>query len=170
MMRRTSLSIALGIGSVTALALALSTSACTVVSGVDDMELRSSSSPVAPAAGDDTAAPAADAGAPDTSTGNQITTPATGPATCGSEGSWLGCVAPAAFTSCASICQNQGFTCVESCCATDELGDFAAKVGMVYALTAECKQPAITSQATFGLCTDALVLPAGFGDVRCCCK
>ena len=153
------------------LTFAFVTGACTVVSGVDDMELRSSSSPVVPTPSPDASTdpfptdptvppPAMDAKAP----------PSTGPDTCGSEGSWSSCTAPAAFTSCASICEKQGFACVDSCCATDSLGDFAAKVGMVYALTAECSLPSITSQATFGLCTDALVLPAGFGDVRCCCK
>jgi hypothetical protein len=153
-------------------ALGLATAACTVVSGVDDLELRTSSSPVAPTpspdAGSDPSPFASDASTPDTSTA--IKAPSTGPSTCGAQGSWSSCTVPSAFTSCATICQAQGFSCVDSCCANDSLGDYAAKVGMVYALTAECSLPSITSQASFGLCADALVLPAGFGDVRCCCK
>jgi hypothetical protein len=161
--------------SLTVLVLALTTAACTVVSGVDDMELRTSASPVAPAPSGDGGSgftdpfSSGDAASPDTVP--DISPPVgTGPATCGSQGSWSACAVPPTLSTCATICAAKGFACVDSCCATDELGDFAAKVGSVYVLASECSLNAITNQATFGLCADPIVLPAGFGDVRCCCK
>jgi hypothetical protein len=162
-----------------ALALASATAACTVFSGVDDMELRSASSPASAApdadGGTDGAtaqrsdAPANEATPPGTSSGT-APSPSTGPVACGSQGSWTGCDVTATITTCAIECAAKGFTCVDSCCATDELGDFSAKVGMVYALASECSVPSMPSNASFGLCADPSILPTGLGQIRCCCK
>jgi hypothetical protein len=165
----------MGRSSVTVLVLALTSAACTVVSGVDDMELRTSASPVAPAPSADGGSaftdPFASGDAATPGTSADIAPPVSaGPATCGSQGSWSACTVPPTVASCSTICAAKGFACVDSCCATDELGDFAAKVGSVYVLASECSLNAITNQATFGLCADPIVLPAGFGELRCCCK
>lgn len=175
-MDRSSLLLALGC----TLVLGFATAACTVMSGVDEMELRTTASSATPEpnAAPDAALPnpfLPDAGVPgffDTSSGSPAPpTPDTGPATCGAEGSWRTCDATASVTTCAIQCAQQGYTCVDSCCVTDSLGDYAAAVGMVYALASECSAKSIPSNATFGTCADPTIIPAGLGGpVRCCCK
>jgi len=178
-MDRSSLALALGC----TLILGFATAACTVMSGVDEMELRTTANSASPepAAAADAALPnpfLPDAGVPgffDTSSGNPTPptppTPDTGPATCGAEGSWRTCDATGSVTTCAIQCAQQGYTCVESCCVTDSLGDYSSAVGMVYALASECSAKSIPSNATFGTCAETTAFPASLvGPVRCCCK
>jgi hypothetical protein len=163
------------------LALGGATAACTVFSGVDDMELRTAASGTSPSPDAQDAAilnPFADAGLPDffgTGSSGGTGTPGSadpnaGPATCGAEGSWRDCITTATVTTCAIQCAQQGFACVDSCCASDLIGDYAASVGQVYALASECSAKSLPSNATFGLCSDPAIVAGGLGQVRCCCK
>lgn len=143
--------------------------ACTFFSGVEELELRqsSASSPDAAATGD--------AGIPDLpglvfggSDAGGAKPPNTGEV-CGALGSWTACEIPTALT-CAEQCLAKGLSCVESCCAYDELGDYPAKVGMVYATAGLlCEIASVPSTSSAGLCSDP-ILPLGGLDTRCCCR
>ena len=174
---------------VSVLVVSLATAACTVMSGVDDMELRtgtSSTSPPPPSAGgpsksDSDHSPDASADGETNSSGGNTSggstsgaVPiATGPATCGAQGSWTACEATPSLDTCLMRCLQQGLTCVDSCCAYDTVGDYAAQVGMFYAVVpaAECSLKSVNASGKGGLCTDPTILTAGgAAEVRCCCK
>lgn len=149
--------------------------ACTVVSGVDEMELRKGASAQEPAAGSDGGPGDGGARSPfalDAAADQASPVTQSGPATCGAQGSWTACDPNPSLVTCAERCQQQGQTCVESCCAYDELGDFAAQAGMVYALLdLECSTKSVSSTSKGGACADPTLLTAsGAAQVRCCCK
>jgi hypothetical protein len=168
-------------------ALAVASGACTVMSGVEELELRTGASATAPAADED-AGP--DAKAPTTFNGNGTSggsgtsgsgggsstsgsggASGTGPATCGSLGSWSTCNAMPTVTTCAAECANKGQLCVESCCVKDAADVYAAKVGVAYAYPSECGLPSLPKDIGTGLCSDPLPPIDGTGlELRCCCK
>lgn len=165
-------------------AFALATTACTVVSGVDGMELRTAAAAPIPApsqgeagAFDPFAGDAGQAGSPSPriggDDGGRGGGAGTGPATCGSQGSWTTCDATVSLATCATRCALQGLTCVESCCANDSTGTYAAKAGMVYAVlpAVECAVESVSASSRGGLCADpTLLATGGAAQVRCCCK
>lgn len=168
-------------------AIAFATAACTIVSGVDGMELRTSGATTVPAAAPSEAGAydpfAPDAARPEASTSSSSSAGGgssssgggggTGPATCGSQGSWTDCDMTVSLATCATRCAQQGLTCVESCCAYDNAGDFAAKAGMVYAVlpVVDCAVKSVSASSKGGLCADPTILTAGgAAQVRCCCK
>lgn len=158
-----------------ALAFVAGTAACTLVSGVDEMELRKSPAASSAATADAGEGTNEGGGGSVTPPGSGTTNPpltVTGPATCGAQGSWTTCDPSPTLTTCAERCQQQGLSCVDSCCANDELGDFAAQVGMVYAiLELECSLKSVSASSKGGFCTDPTLLTAtGATQVRCCCK
>lgn len=158
-----------------ALALGASCVACTVLSGVEDMELRSRpTAPAPPPANAGDGGPANPSGDPQSGpTGNTKPPAPTGPATCGAAGSWTDCDPSPTLTTCAARCTARGLTCVEDCCAYDSVGDYRAKAGLIYAIipSLECSQTSVSGSGKGGLCTDPTLLAgAGGAEVRCCCK
>lgn len=147
---------------------------CTFFSGVEELELRSSSSPTDPSSdgGADGAASPRASRAPGAADGGSPAILQPGGQLCGAQGTWTACQVADSITTCADRCKAAGFTCVESCCAYDDLGDFAAKAGMVYATAGlTCELSSVPSTSSSGLCNDpVLPLAAGLMDVRCCCK
>ena len=164
------------VGGFAVLSIGAASAACTLVSGVEDMELRRGTRATTPA--DDSVDGGKPEGGSNSFVGGKDGTadpahPTTGPTTCGAEGSWTACDPNPALTTCAARCAAQGFTCVESCCAYDSVGDYAAKVGMIYAVLPEfeCTLTSVSSSGKGGLCADPTILTAGgAAQVRCCCK
>ncbi|MBX3224682.1 MAG: hypothetical protein KF795_29470 [Labilithrix sp.] len=145
--------------------------ACTYFSGVEELELGDRHA--AADASVEGSAPGADA-PPTFGLGGDDAGADRAPAAaqCGAQGTWTSCETADTFATCAERCQAKGASCVESCCAYDELGDFAAKAGMVYATPGlTCDLGSVPSTSSSGLCNDP-VLPLGAGvmDVRCCCR
>jgi hypothetical protein len=169
------------------MAMATFVSACTFFSGVEELELRSTTDPSSPDAGPDSGAgssgksPSKDATSPfgqgqdagSTSSSGTVGQPALpGPLVCGALGTWTSCELADTLATCAQRCQAKGLACVDNCCAYDSIGDYAAKVGMVYATPGlTCDLSSVPSSSSAGFCTDP-VLPVGAGimDVRCCCR
>jgi hypothetical protein len=181
MLRTWSLLVSLG----AALVVACSTGACTVVSGVDDMAIRTTV-PGAAASLEGGSAPnpfAFDpATSPDGGTDARVPVDAgdfvvSGSQTCGAAGSWTSCDATASTATCDEQCAQRGRTCVEDCCAYDGSStvDYRGKVGLVYAVLTECSIPSMTSSATFGTCQNVpsqvlIAASGGLFETRCCCK
>lgn len=153
-----------------ALVLGLSSTGCTLVSGVEDMELRGGPTPTPFGGGADGGQTE---GAATNPPGSSAPAPQTGLAVCGAEGSWTDCDPAPALTTCAARCVARGLTCVEDCCAYDSAGDFRAKAGLIYAVAPalECAQASVSASGSGGLCSDPTLLSAGgAAQVRCCCK
>ncbi len=134
---------------------------CTFLSGVESLEVirDASRDATAPDGGLELArdAAASDGGAPPSGT-------------CVAEGSWIDCV-PDAVGSCAAECGRRNLTCVDSCCAYDDNGEFAAKVGGLWpAETATtCAGRSVDAYSRSGiLCGDPV--PTLGALVRCCCR
>ncbi len=145
------------------LLLSASVVACTFLSGVESLEVGSDAAPEAgaPEGGSfffrDGAAPTPEASTPSANT-------------CGAQGEWTECVADS-LVSCATECSRRGKTCVESCCATDEQGQYPARVGAIWpvSLSSTCSEPSVDARTEKGfLCNDPM-LPLGL-QVRCCCR
>jgi len=153
-----------------------------VFSGVDDLEVRKDGTPASqtpptdPSASSSGNGGGASSGFPfagDAGTGSSTKDAGYKPArsggtVCGAQGTWSACSTQTTFATCAAYCQGIGKSCVDNCCATDNLGDYPAKVGMYYAFGLTCSLDAVPSSASAGYCTDPLI-PLGY-DVRCCCK
>jgi hypothetical protein len=146
------------------------TAACTLVSGVEDYEIRrvvpapSSTSPTDPAP----AASSKEAGAP-------VAPPTgakSGPQLCGAKGTWMACEPPALLGTCADSCKSKGLTCVDDCCLEDSLGKYPAKIGMAFSMPELlCSVDAVITNTTGGLCNDPTGIATAAGmQTRCCCK
>lgn len=155
---------------------ALAATACTMISGVDDLEVRGSAAPPTNAA--DGGAPSGDASsppslvAPDAGRDGSSAGPSTGPALCGAAGSWSTCEPTNAATTCKQLCAARGQTCVENCCMYDSEGDYAARAGAVYlAASLGCGFTSMPANAFAGACNDpaAPLFPVGDA-VSCCCR
>lgn len=146
------------------------TAACTLVSGVEDYEIRR----VVPAP--TTTSPTDPAPAPSTKDAPQKlptpTGPKSGPQLCGAEGTWMACEQPAILSTCAESCKAKGLTCVDNCCLEDSLGKYPAKMGMAFSLPELlCSVDAVVTNTTGGTCADPFGVANAAGmQARCCCK
>jgi hypothetical protein len=159
-------------------ALASATAACTLISGIDDLDVRrgavaadggdgdgSSTTPVDPPSeppGDDDGGSTLPDQTPPTTTTNE----------CGATGEWTACNADASdIRSCADRCHALGRTCVESCCAYDTNGvEYAGTSGLAYAYTSECPQTSMPTEALLGTCNDLTLSVSETLPIRCCCR
>ena len=144
--------------------LALSATACTVISGIDDLhphqdspDAATTTSPTKPV----------DAGA---DAALDISPPSANACT-GADGQWTTCNADTTdISSCADRCAKLGKTCVERCCATDTDGtSFVGDGGLAYAYTTECSAATEPKEAVLGTCADPTLYVAATLPVRCCC-
>jgi hypothetical protein len=152
---------------VAALSLAVVlTTACTVLSGIDDLEKGSGKADAGPKP--------EPVGLP-TDGGADVQVPPPPPAaptnTCGALGDWTTCSTDTTdFASCAERCLRVGKTCVESCCGYDiDNVTFVGDAGVAYAYTQECPQSSMPQEALLGACS-ALATPGTTTSVRCCCR
>lgn len=153
------------------------TAACTLVSGVEDYEVRrvvpASSSTTAPT---DPPPAASSSGAGAVTPVAPPSGPKSGPQVCGAQGTWMACEppAPSLVGTCADSCKAKGLTCVDDCCLEDSLGKYPAKTGMAFSLPdLLCSVDAVVTNTTGGLCADPTGTAAIMGNgvqVRCCCK
>lgn len=138
--------------------------ACTVLSGVDELEVRKVP---ADAGSTENGGGANDGGPP---SGGDGSTPG---GECGAQGKWSACELPAdTSATCASRCAAKGLTCVESCCAYDADGvNFVAKAGLVYATGLTCELSSVPYNSYNNTCTALVdfILTTTF-DIRCCCR
>lgn len=161
------------LGIVSSLAIvAMTSGACTVVSGVDDFEIKKVVDP--PGASTSPNDPKAPPLANDKSTGVPSGKPNTsGPALCGAQGSWQACEPPptTVLATCADSCRARGLACVDDCCLENN-GPHRYQAGSVYSMPQLlCSLDAPLSNTTGGLCNDPLFMSAMAGmQVRCCCK
>ena len=153
-----------------ALAAVVLATACTVLSGIDDLEKGKSAdagpdaTPVGlpPEGGTPTSPPPVPPTPPPATT---VTN------TCGALGDWSACSTDATdVSSCAQRCARLGKSCVESCCAYDTTGvSYVGDAGLAYAYTQECAQQDEPTEALLGTCVDPTT-PGTSTSVRCCCR
>lgn len=154
-------------------AILATTAACTLVSGVEDYEIRrvvpassSATSPTdPPPASSSSEAGAVTPVAPPTG-------PKSGPQLCGAQGTWMACEPPTLLGTCAESCKAKALTCVDDCCLEDSLGKYPAKIGMAFSMPELlCSVDAVVTNTTGGTCADPLGLASAVGmQARCCCK
>lgn len=146
------------------------TAACTLVSGVEDYEIRRVvPAPTTTSSTDPAPAPSTkEAGAPLP----QPTGPKSGPQLCGAQGTWMACEPPTLIGTCADSCKSKGLTCVDDCCLEDSLGKYPAKTGMAFSMPELlCSVDAVITNTTGGYCNDPTSMATAAGmQVRCCCK
>jgi hypothetical protein len=153
----------------------LVTTSCTLVSGVDELELRKNGQGSSGGAADASAPTeppegALPSGSPGSSGSSGGSTAGGAGASCGAAGSWTACLVLQPFSTCSDYCKSVGRACVESCCATDNQGAFPAKVGLAYAAGPTCSGASLPSGGSFGLCTDPLLFGTDALQARCCCR
>ena len=142
----------------TAAVLGLGVASCTFLSGVESLELGTGVPEDGGAGSEGGSLPPADGGARDG-----------GATSCNAQGSWQECDGDS-VVDCRTACAARGRSCVESCCARDANGEFAASVGGIWPAT-ECAVRAVDANANAGKaigCTAPIRATGAL--VMCCCR